>query len=158
MLIWPFIPLNFYRSDLGSCLSPPDTEPVKRWNEAVGRCLLRCFISPRGDCGGSSRSYRVLCSWKTRLLSGSLACLSFHKVCHSRSIYSMASQLIISSMALIELLIKCEGALQIHSKSQRSDLHLRLQTTVSSNLPNIPVITSPIVKLIKLLSVTEMLI
>lgn len=45
-----------------------------------------------------------------------IACISFHMVSQSRSIYSMVSWLIISSMALIELLIKCEGALQMHSE------------------------------------------
>lgn len=46
-----------------------------------------------------------------------IVCISVHMVCQSESICSMVSWLIISTMALIELLIKCEGALQIHSES-----------------------------------------
>lgn len=64
---------------------------------------------------------RILCNTENKVgfviaTEKLIACISFHMVCQSRSIYSLVSWLIISSMALIELLIKCEGALQIHSE------------------------------------------
>ena len=89
--------------------------------EVTAACSVVSF--PEGKIAVATANLpRILCDTENKICfviatEQFIAPISFHMVCQSRSIYSMVSWLIISSMALIELLIKCEGALQIHSGS-----------------------------------------